>query len=386
MQLQKLQKPIPFSEPTISEAEHRAVQAALEAKSLTGDGRFCKEAEALLREMTGAKHALLTTSCTHALELAILCLDIKAGDEVILPSFTFSSSANAIVLQGATPVFVDIDPHTYNIDPRLIEAAITPRTRCIMPVHYAGQGCDMDTINDIARRHNLYVIEDAAQAVGASWNGKPLGTWGDIGCFSFHATKNVVSGEGGAFLTNNLELAHKAEIIREKGTNRSAFLRGQVDKYTWVGLGSSYVMSDMLAAFLKVQLERTEELNGRRLDIWNKYYEGTAELEVRGLVKRPYFHPKASNNAHIFALLVKNGQRDTVMAELRKRGINVTFHYVPLHSSPFMREVLGEGMPYLPVTDEVSGSLMRLPLYAHMTDEDCYSILEHLFNVFEELT
>lgn len=374
-------KNIPFSEPTVGEAEQEAMRQAIALKTLGGDGRFCHEAEQLLREMFEVKHALLTTSCTHALELAMMTLELREGDEVILPSFTFTSTANVIMRQGAKPVFVDIDPKTYNLDPNLIEAAITPRTRCILPVHYAAQGCQMEVINEIAARHNLRVIEDAAQGVGAYWNGRALGTLGDMGCYSFHSTKNVTCGEGGALLTNDTTLARKAEIIREKGTNRAAFLRGEVDKYTWVELGSSFVLTDMLAAFLKVQLERTEELNAKRRAIWQRYYEGTAELERAGLVKRPYMDQRAKHNGHIFALLINDGRRNEVMAEMKKRGISCVFHYVPLHNSPFMTRYYGGDVPYLPVTDQVSDSLLRLPLYAHLSESEVDHVLEQLGEV-----
>ncbi|MEI7555482.1 dTDP-4-amino-4,6-dideoxygalactose transaminase [Candidatus Chlorohelix sp.] len=380
--METIQRTIPFSEPTVGEAEYLAVQRAIEMKSLGGDGKFCRETEMLMSKMFNVKHALLTTSCTHALELAMMTLDLKPGDEVILPSFTFTSTANVIIRQGAVPVFVDIDSDTFNMDASKIEAAITPNTRIIMPVHYAGQGCDMDAIMDIAKRHNLYVVEDAAQGVGASWNGQPLGTIGDIGCLSFHATKNISCGEGGAFLTNNTKLAHKAEIIREKGTNRAAFLRGEVDKYTWVSLGSSFVLTDMLAALLKVQLERTSELNENRIDIWNTYYSGTAELEAKGLVKRPVFHSNATNNGHIFALLINNGRRDEIMAAMKKRGISCTFHYVPLHSSPFMVDYFNGNVENLPITDKVSNSLLRLPIFAHLSTQDVEYILSQLHEVF----
>ncbi|MEI6042763.1 MAG: dTDP-4-amino-4,6-dideoxygalactose transaminase [Chloroflexota bacterium] len=372
---------IPFSEPTVGEAEYAAIRQALELKSLTGDGKFCHEVEKLLSEMFKVKHVLLTTSCTHALELAMMTLELEVGDEVILPSFTFTSTANVIIRQGARPVFVDIDPDTFNLDPNLLEAAITPKTRCILPVHYAGQGCNMDAINTIARQHNLLVVEDAAQGVGTSWNGIALGSLGDMGCYSFHASKNITCGEGGALLTNNTPLARKAEIIREKGTNRAAFLRGEVDKYTWVDVGSSFVLTDMLAALLKVQLERMEELNSKRLAIWKTYYEGTAGLEQAGLVKRPYFHPKATNNGHIFALLINNGRRDEVLTQMKRRGISCTFHYVPLHSSPFMVRYFEGKVTSLPVTDYVSDSLLRLPLFAHLSQEECQYILTQLYEV-----
>ncbi len=383
--LEPTRKPIPFSEPSVGEAEMTAMQEAVLAKALAGDGKICRETEKLLQEMCGVKHALLTTSCTHALELAMLTLELGPGDEVILPSFTFTSTANAIMRQGARPVFADIEPATFNLDPNKLEALITPHTRAIIPVHYAGQGCEMETINAIAERYNIAVVEDAAQGVGATWNGKPLGTISDMGCFSFHATKNITCGEGGAFLTNNTKLAHKAEIIREKGTNRAAFLRGEVDKYTWVDIGSSFVLTDMLAAFLKAQLKRTTELTAKRVAIWNNYYEGTVDLEQAGMIKRPYFRPEASNNGHIFALLINNGKRDEVMRGLKARGVTAVFHYVPLHSSPFMVKYYEGQTPSLPATDMVSDSLLRLPLYAHMTEQDCHYVLAQLHDVIENL-
>jgi dTDP-4-amino-4,6-dideoxygalactose transaminase len=280
-------------------------------------------------------------------------------------------------------VFVDIDPDTYNLDPSLVEAAVTRRTKAILPVHYAGQGCDMDAINRIAEKHRLYVIEDAAQGVGAYWDGQALGTIGDIGCYSFHATKNVTCGEGGAFLTNDNALARRAEVIREKGTNRAAFLRGEIDKYSWVDLGSSFVLSDVLAGFLRVQLERSGMLNALRLRLWRRYYDGTADLEAAGLVKRPTLHPKAAHNGHLFALLIENGRRDEIMDAMKSRGIRCNFHYVPLHSSPFMREYFGGNIPHLPVTDRVSNSLLRLPLFAHLTEDDVDYILDRLHEAFD---
>jgi dTDP-4-amino-4,6-dideoxygalactose transaminase len=378
-------KTISFSESTVGEEEIAAMRQAVLINSLGGDGKICRETEKLLCEMFNVKHALLTTSCTHALELAMLTLEIAPGDEVILPSFTFTSTANAIMRQGARPVFVDIDPDTYNLDPNLLEAVITPRTRCIIPVHYAGQGCDMVAINAIATRHNIAVVEDAAQAVGAYYQNKPLGTLGDMGCFSFHATKNITCGEGGALLTNNTTLAHKAEIIREKGTNRSAFLRGEVDKYTWVDIGSSFVLTDLLASFLRVQLTRTEELTSQRLAIWEAYYAGTADLEQQGLVKRPVFRSGAQGNGHIFALLIQNGKRDEVIARMRARGISCPFHYVPLHSSPFMLKYSEGQVVSLPNTDLISSTLIRLPLYAHLSLDDVQYVLEALHQVMKAL-
>jgi dTDP-4-amino-4,6-dideoxygalactose transaminase len=378
-------KPIPLTEPTVGEEEAEAVKQAVLAGALHGNGKICQEVEKWLSEYTGAKHVYLTTSCTHALELSLMTLDIKPGDEVILPSYTFTSTANVIMRQGAKPVFLDIEADTFNLDPNLLEAAITPRTRCIMPVHYAGQGCNMDTINDIAARYNIPVVEDAAQGVGAFWKGQALGTLGDIGCYSFHSTKNVTCGEGGAFLTNNTELARRAEIIREKGTNRSAFLRGEVDKYTWVEIGSSFVITDLLAAMLKVQLGRLEELNRRRQEIWQTYFEGLSDLEKAGYIQRPYFRPEAKGNGHNFALLVNHGKRDEVIDGMRRFRISTPFHYVPLHSSPFMVKYLDGVVSELPVTERVGQSLIRLPLYGHMSDEAVGRVLDAFHQIIEEV-
>lgn len=369
---------IAFSQPWIGDAERHAVAQALACGGLSGNGPFGRAAEATLRSLCGVRHALLTTSCTHALEMALMALDLAPGDEVILPSFTFPSSANAIVLQGAVPVFVDIDPRTFNIDPERISEAVTPRTRGILPVHYAGQACDMDAIRRIADTHNLFVLEDAAQAVGASWGLRPLGSLGTAGCLSFHGTKNIACGEGGALLTDDDALAGRAEIIREKGTNRSAFVRGEVDRYTWVGVGSSYVLSDVLAALLDAQLRRVHEITGRRLEVWERYHAGVAPLEHRGLVQRPYFHFRASNNAHIYPLLILEHDRDAVIAAMRERGIACASHFVPLHSSPFLRARFPRRRFDLPVTDRVSQSLLRLPLSPQMTVGDTDRVLEAL--------
>jgi dTDP-4-amino-4,6-dideoxygalactose transaminase len=308
----------------------------------------------------------------------MMVMDIGPGDEVIMPSFNFVSSANAVVRQGARPVFADIDMGTFNLDPEQIEARITPATRGIVPVHYAGQGCHMDVINELAHAHNLWVVEDAAQGVGALYDGQYLGTIGNAGCYSFHVTKNIICGEGGAFLTNDDELARRAEIVSEKGTNRSAFLRGEVDKYTWVDVGSSFIISDLLAALALAQLERVEEITARRVTIWQRYYDELGPLSETGKIILPKLDPKATINGHIFAFCTADPQRrDELLQGLKEKGIGATFHYVPLHSSPFARRHFDE-IPSLPVTDLVSASLVRLPIYPDLTDEEQTYIIETL--------
>jgi dTDP-4-amino-4,6-dideoxygalactose transaminase len=295
--------------------------------------------------------------------MAAILADVGPGDEVIMPSFTFVSTANAFVLRGAVPVFVDVVPETLNVDPSAIESAITPRTRAVVPVHYAGVGCEMDEILAIARRRDLLVIEDAAQGVMARYRGRPLGSIGHLSALSFHETKNVISGEGGALLVNDERFAARAEIIREKGTNRSSFFRGEVDKYTWVDVGSSYLPSDMIAAFLHAQMEQADALTARRLAIWRSYHDAFADLEAQGLVRRPRIPAHCEHNAHMYYLLLPTADaRATVLADLKRRGIGAIFHYVPLHSSPAGRRY-GRAHGALDVTDDVSERLVRLPLW-----------------------
>ncbi len=374
-----MSKSIPFHKPYLGPEEEEAVISALHSGQLGGDGPFCKEAERYLEEQGQVKHALLTTSCTHAMELAMMVLGLGPGDEVIMPSFTFSSTANAVVRQGARPVFVDIEETTLNVDPLEIEKNITPQTRAIMPVHYAGQGCRMDEIVDLARRHELYVVEDAAQVVGAKYNGRALGTFGHIGCYSFHVTKNITCGEGGAFLTDDDEIARRAEIMREKGTNRSMFLRGEVDKYTWVDVGSSFVLSEVLAALLLEQLKKTEEINRQRGIIWERYRTQLSTLEDQGRITLPHLDPRAESNYHIFFFLTDPSLRDKVIAALKERGIGATFHYVPLHSSPYGQT---HGQRELPVTDRIWESLIRLPLYPHLSLEDQDYVIASLYDIY----
>ena len=330
---------------------------------LAGDGPFTKRCHHWLEQKTGAKKALLTHSCTAALEMAALLLDIQPGDEVIMPSYTFVSTANAFVLRGGVPVFVDIRSDTLNIDERLIEAAITPKTRAIVPVHYAGVACEMDTIMDIAQRNNLAVVEDAAQGVMSTYKGRALGSIGDIGCFSFHETKNVISGEGGALLVNNPKYAERAEIIREKGTNRSLFFRGQVDKYTWVDKGSSYLPGEVIAAFLFAQLEAADEITQRRMSIWNRYHEAFCDLENQGKLQRPSLPEGCNHNAHMYYLLLPNLEERTLfITDLKAQDIYSVFHYIPLHSSPAGREC-SRAHGSMALTDDLSDRLVRLPLW-----------------------
>lgn len=366
---------INFNVPFLTGNEQACVEDAIKRRTLSGDGHYSHLCHEWLKTNLGPQAALLTHSCTAALEMAAMLLDFQPGDEVIIPSFTFVSSANAFVLRGAVPVFVDIRPDTFNIDETLIEAAITPRTRAILVVHYAGVPCEMDSIVDIARRHNLYVIEDAAQALLSKYKGKYLGTIGDIGCLSFHATKNVIAGEGGAILLNNQDLISRAEIIREKGTNRKQFFRGETDKYTWVDIGSSYLPGEVIAAFLYPQLLHAEEITARRRQAWGRYYQ---VLSDSALAHEHLSLPRAANdtahNAHIFGVTVSDtGVRDSLLANLKQKGIGATFHYVPLHSSAAGLR-FGRVASSMEVTDQVSNSLIRLPMWVGVDEHVDYII------------
>ena len=354
---------IKFNNPLFTEHSTEYVADAFAQKHVSGDGKYTKLCNEYMRQKLGCREALLMHSGTAALETAAILADLQPGDEVIMPSYTFCSTANAFVLQGAVPVFVDIRPDTLNIDEQKIEAAITPKTRAIVPVHYAGVACEMDTINAIAAKHNLLVIEDAAQAFDAYYKGKPLGTCGNMGCFSFHETKNIMSGEGGLFVTDDAELAERAEIVREKGTNRSKFFRGQVDKYTWVDKGSSYLPSDIVAAYLYSVLEKADEVQAKRRQIWQRYYDAFAEAEAEGKVRRPIIPAECSNNAHMFYLLHNDLQtRTDFIAYLKANEVAAPFHYIPLHSAPAGQKFCRTPYP-MPVTDKVSETLVRLPLY-----------------------
>lgn len=354
---------IPFNKPYMTGKELWYITQAHHEGWLAGDGGFTKRCNAWLERRTGARKALLTHSCTAALEMAAILADLEPGDEVIMPSFTFVSTANAFVLRGAVPVFVDIRPDTMNLDEARIEEAITERTRAIVAVHYAGVACEMDTIMAIAKRHDLLVIEDAAQGIMSSYRGKPLGTIGHMGTLSFHETKNIISGEGGALLTTEPRLAERAEIIREKGTNRCQFFRGQVDKYTWVDIGSSYLPSELIAAFLWAQMEEADEITRRRLVIWDYYHQALEVAESNGQVRRPVIPPDCAHNAHMYYLLLPDLKaRTALIAGLKRHDIMSVFHYVPLHSAPAgLRH--GRAQGDLVVTQDISERLVRIPLW-----------------------
>lgn len=366
---------INFNIPPFVGTELTYVQQAIDAHKICGDGQFTKKCNTWLEERFHAQKVLLTTSGTTALDMAALLCDLKPGDEVILPSFTFSSTATAFVLAGASLVFVDIRPDTMNIDETKIEAAITEKTRVIVPVHYAGVACEMDTIMEIARRHNLMVVEDAAQAVMSTYKGKALGTIGDFGCFSFHETKNYSMGEGGALVINNSIYNERAEILREKGTNRSKFFRGQVDKYTWVDFGDSYLPSDMNAAYLWAQLEKADEINNDRLATWHAYNEAFRPLAEAGKVELPTIPEGCVHNAHMYYLKCKTlGERTALINFLRERGIQAVFHYVPLHSAPAgLKFGRFDGTDVHTTAD--SDRLVRLPMYYGLTREDCEQVI-----------
>ena len=355
---------INFNEPVYLEKSMEYIKKAiLINKRLNGDGEFCGLCADWLEKKFHAPKIMLTTSCTHGLEMASLLCDIQPGDEVIMPSYTFVSTADAFVLRGARVKFVDIDPKTMNINANLIEYAITERTKVIVPVHYAGVGCDMDTIIDIAKRHNLLVVEDAAQAMMATYKGQYLGTIGDFGSYSFHETKNYTMGEGGTININNPAYIERGEIIREKGTNRSKFFRGEIDKYSWVDVGSSYLPSELNAAYLYAQLEVAEQINKKRLDLWDNYYNGLHDLQEQEYLELPYIPSECQHNAHMFYIKLKNlDQRTQMLDYLRKKGIYAVFHYVPLHSSKAGKE-FGEFVGDDIYTTKESDRLLRLPMF-----------------------
>ena len=360
-------------------------QAVIENRQIAGDGSFTKKCQAWLEERLGCQKALLTHSCTAALEMAAILCDIQPGDEIIMPSYTFVSTANAFVLRGGIPVFVDIRPDTLNIDETMIEAAITSKTKAIVPVHYAGNPCAMDEIMDIAGRHQLFVIEDAAQALLSTYKGKHLGTIGDFGTLSFHETKNIISGEGGALLINKGKYAERAEIIWEKGTNRKQFFRGEVDKYTWMDIGSSYLPSELTAAFLYAQLEQAKQINTRRAHIFNLYYESLLPLEAENLIRLPAIDPAiGSHNGHLFYIITNSTEaRTRLLLYLRDRGIYAIFHYIPLHSSPAGKKY-GKPGGSLTYTDDLCERLIRLPLFYEMTDADVKIVIEAIKKFFKK--
>ena len=355
--------------------EHVYITEAYANGMLAGDGPFTKKCHEWLERNTGTKKALLTHSCTAALEMAALLLDIQPGDEVILPSYTFVSTANAFALRGAVPVFVDIRPDTLNLDENLIEGAITHKTKAIIPVHYAGVGCEMDTIMQIAQKHRLAVVEDAAQGVMASYKNRPLGSIGNLGTYSFHETKNIISGEGGALLVNDPPLVTQAEIIREKGTDRSRFFRGAVDKYTWQSIGSSFLPGELIAAFLWAQFEEATAITQRRLAIWNEYHRLLAPLEKKGVLRRPIIPAECQQNGHMYYVLLNPQiERQKALSDFKNAQIMAPFHYIPLHSSPAGLK-LGRAHGSLKVTNAVSEQILRLPLWHSITQEEIESVV-----------
>lgn len=369
---------IPFNIPPYIGTEDNYIKQAIMSRKICGDGEFTKKCNAKLEEITKAKKALITTSGTSALEMAALLADIQPGDEVIMPSYTFVSTANAFVLRGAKIVFVDIRPDTMNIDEKLIEAAVTEKTKAIVPVHYGGVSCEMDTICDIAKRHNLVVIEDAAQGVMSFYKGRALGSIGDFGCYSFHETKNYSMGEGGAVLINHSEDVERAEIIREKGTNRSKFFRGQVDKYTWVDIGSSYLQSELNCAYLYAQIENPDIINNDRLKSWNTYYEMLKPLADKGCIELPFIPEGCTHNAHMFYIKTKDlTERTRLIAYLKQNGIGAVFHYIPLHSSPAGKQFgtfFGEDR----YTTKESERLLRLPMYYGLENADIEKVINKI--------
>ncbi|WP_151948823.1 dTDP-4-amino-4,6-dideoxygalactose transaminase [Aliarcobacter butzleri] len=375
---------IPFNKPTYTGNEEKYVIESMKSSKISGDGEFTKKCHNWFEDKLKCKRALLTTSCTHALEMAAILLDIEEDDEVIMPSYTFVSTANAFVLRGAKIVFVDIQPDTMNIDETKIERAITRKTKVIVPVHYAGVACEMDTIMDIAKKYNLFVVEDAAQGMMSSYKGKALGTIGHIGAFSFHETKNYTSaGEGGLLIINDEKFIQRAEIVREKGTNRSLFFRGMVDKYSWVDIGSSYLMNDVSAAYLWGNLEFADEINQNRLNSWQKYYDGLKVLYRKGFIELPIIPDGCISNAHMFYFKVKDLEERTALLDyLKENDIWSVFHYVPLHSSPAgVKFGLFDGIDNF--TTKESERLIRLPIYYNLKDYEINKVLEVVNEFFK---
>lgn len=375
---------INFNVPPYTGKEMSYIEKAIKSRKICGDGEFTKKCSKWLEETTGATKVLLTTSCTHATEMAAILTNIKPGDEVIMPSYTFVSTADAFVLRGAKAVFVDIRPDTMNIDETLIEEAITDKTKAIVPVHYAGVSCEMDTIMDIANRHNLYVVEDAAQGVSSTYKGQALGTIGDYGCFSFHETKNYSMGEGGALLIKDPKNVLKAEIIREKGTNRSQFFRGEIDKYTWMEAGSSYLPSELNVAYLWAQFESVNDIYENRMNSWKLYYELLKELAVEGRIELPFVPEECVHNAHMFYIKTKDlEERSRLISYLKKHDISAVFHYIPLHSAPAGKKYgvfYGEDK----YTTCESERLLRLPLYYGIEKEKIERVVEAIYNFYKK--
>lgn len=378
-------KNIPFNKPHVTQQDHDYIKNALLHTNLAGDGPYTKKCHHWFEKKTHVAKALLTHSCTAALEMAALLLDLKPGDEVIMPSYTFVSTANAFVLRGAVPVFIDIRPDTLNMDEKLIEYAITSKTKAIVPVHYAGVACEMDTILAIAKRYNLAVVEDAAQGAQAFYKGKALGAIGDMGCLSFHATKNIISGEGGALFLRDETHGHYAEIIREKGTDRAHFLNGQIDKYTWQSIGSSYLPSEVTAAFLLSQLEQIKEITQKRLDIWRQYHQQLEELENKELMRRPMIPEECDHNAHMYYILVNHKKdRAKIIEQLKERGIHCVYHYVPLHSSPAGKKY-AKTYGDLSYTNDLSERIIRLPLWFGLCQKDVFYITDNIRQIMANI-
>ena len=378
-----MEKMIPFNKPYLSGKETEYIQQAAAALKLSGDGKFTKQCHSFFEKRYGFNKCLLTTSCTDALEMAALLSDIKPGDEIIVPSFTFVSTANAFVLRGAKIVFAEVEEKTGNIDATKIEELVTAKTKAIVPVHYAGVACDMDNILRIAQKNNLFIIEDAAQAIDSFYNNKPLGSFGRFAAFSFHETKNVISGEGGMIVINETENIDRAEIIREKGTNRSQFFRGEVDKYGWVDIGSSFLPSEIIAAFLFAQLENLDDIQAKRKKIWQYYFDALSTLAANGSIRLPVIPSYATNNAHMFYLLCRNlDERTRLIAYLKGKGITAVFHYQSLHKSPYFKNSYSG--KELPVCDRFADTLVRLPFYYELSESDTSYITETIKEFFKQ--
>jgi dTDP-4-amino-4,6-dideoxygalactose transaminase len=376
--------PIPFNKPFVAGKELYYIAQAVTFGNLGGDGYFTKKCAQFMEERFSIPKVLMTPSCTASLEMAAQLCEVSPGDEVIMPSYTFVSTASAFVRMGAKPVFVDIRPDTLNIDEKLIERAITPRTKAICVVHYAGVACEMDTIMDIAQRHKLRVVEDAAQGVNSWYKGRALGSIGDLGCYSFHETKNFICGEGGALCINDTSLIQRAEIIRDKGTNRQRFFRGEVDKYTWVEVGSSYVPSELCSAFLYAQMEEMERITTQRETIYRKYFEQLSPLARKGRLQLPAIPTECQSNYHLFFAIVPTAEmRNAILEQMRNQGVRAVFHYVPLHNSPKGTELVGPLL--LPVTEDLSARLVRMPLYYTMDNLEQDRAINTFINAFENV-
>tara|TARA_B100000886_G_scaffold338880_1_gene302771 strand:- start:50 stop:1195 length:1146 start_codon:yes stop_codon:yes gene_type:complete len=374
---------IPFNKPYVTDNEFKYLKEAYEKRQLAGDGYFTNKCHLWLEQRTGCHKALLTHSCTAALEMAALLLDIKEGDEVIMPSYTFVSTANAFALRGGVPIFVEIRKDNLNINEEMIESAITEKTKAIVPVHYAGNSCEIERIIDIAKRYNLFVVEDAAQGVMSEYKGKALGTFGDIGCLSFHETKNIISGEGGAILINNKKFVKRAEYIREKGTNRSQFSRGEISKYTWIDIGSSYLPGELVAAFLWAQMQSSNSITNKRIKIWNQYHKILEKFEEKNLLIRPTISPDCKHNAHMYYIILNNENiRNKFIKYMNELQIGCVFHYIPLHSSPFYKKNYKN--QNLPITSNLASRIVRLPLWPGL-EKDLEFVIESFIKFFNNI-